>query len=419
MKYSVVTFGCRVNQADSLGFEEDLLARGAVPVAPDQADLVLVNTCSVTASADQGARQTIRRIARDNPAARIVVTGCYATRRPDEIAALPNVVRVIPNDDKPRLLPIIADDFDLTTGARYGQGDGACGAAIEPGLAGRTSFTLRVQTGCGEQCSYCIIPVTRGRPRSTPLAAILDEVQRISAAGFKEIVLTGVHLGSYGRDVSPASSLVALLRALEGGSARGVQFRISSLEPMDCSREIVELVAGSCFAPHFHLPLQHASDGMLAAMSRPYTIAYYDGLVDFIRGRIPHASIGSDVIVGFPGETDNDFEQLLAYLERSPLTHVHVFPYSDRPGTAATSMSGKVPGAVVRERGRRVREVAARLAERFRQSQIGTVRPGLTLDDGSSVVTDNYLKLRIPAGRPRNERVRVLIRSPHEGELVA
>jgi len=419
VKYSVVTFGCRVNQADSLGFEEDLLARGAVPVAPDQADLVLVNTCSVTASADQGARQTIRRIARDNPAARIVVTGCYATRRPDEIAALPNVVRVIPNDDKPRLLPIIADDFDLTTAARYGQGDGACGAAIEPGLAGRTSFTLRVQTGCGEQCSYCIIPVTRGRPRSTPLAAILDEVQRISAAGFKEIVLTGVHLGSYGRDVSPASSLVALLRALEGGSARGVQFRISSLEPMDCSREIVELVTGSCFAPHFHLPLQHASDGMLAAMSRPYTIAYYDGLVDFIRGRIPHASIGSDVIVGFPGETDNDFEQLLAYLERSPLTHVHVFPYSDRPGTAATSMSGKVPGAVVRERGRRVREVAARLAERFRQSQIGTVRPGLTLDDGSSVVTDNYLKLRIPAGRPRNERVRVLIRSPHEGELVA
>jgi len=419
VKYSVVTFGCRVNQADSLGFEEDLLARGAVPVAPDQADLVLVNTCSVTASADQGARQTIRRIARDNPAARIVVTGCYATRRPDEIAALPNVVRVIPNDDKPRLLPIIADDFDLTTAARYGQGDGACGAAIEPGLAGRTSFTLRVQTGCGEQCSYCIIPVTRGRPRSTPMAAILGEVQRISAAGFKEIVLTGVHLGSYGRDVSPASSLVALLRALEGGSARGVQFRISSLEPMDCSREIVELVAGSCFAPHFHLPLQHASDGMLAAMSRPYTIAYYDGLVDFIRGRIPHASIGSDVIVGFPGETDNDFEQLLAYLERSPLTHVHVFPYSDRPGTAATSMSGKVPGAVVRERGRRVREVAARLAERFRQSQIGTVRPGLTLDDGSSVVTDNYLKLRIPAGRPRNERVRVLIRSPHEGELVA
>ena len=419
MKYSVVTFGCRVNQADSLGFEEDLLARGAVPVAPDEADLVLVNTCSVTATADQGARQTIRRIARDNPAARIVVTGCYATRRPDEIGGLPNVVRVIPNDDKPRLIPIIAADFDLTTAARYGQGDGACGAAIEPGLAGRTSFTLRVQTGCAEQCSYCIIPVTRGQPRSVSLAAILDEVQRISAAGFKEIALTGVHLGSYGRDLAPASSLVALLRELEGRSAGDVLFRISSLEPMDCSREIVKLVGDGCFAPHFHLPLQHASDGMLAAMCRPYTIAYYDALVDFIRARIPHASIGSDVIVGFPGETESDFAQLLAYLERSPLTHVHVFPYSDRPGTAATSMRGKVPGAIVRERGRRVREVAARLAERFRQCQIGSIRPGLTLDDGSSVVTDNYLKLRIPAGRPRNERVRVLIRSAHEGELVA
>jgi threonylcarbamoyladenosine tRNA methylthiotransferase MtaB len=419
VKYSVVTFGCRVNQADSLGFEEALLIRGAVPAAPDQADLVLVNTCSVTASADQGARQTIRRIARDNPAARIVVTGCYATRRPVEVGELPNVVRVIPNDDKPRLLPIIAADFDWTTAARYGQGDGACGAAIEPGLAGRTSFTLRVQTGCAEQCSYCIIPVTRGQPQSVPLAAILDEVRRISAAGFKEIALTGVHLGSYGRDLSTASSLVGLLRALEARSGQDVLFRISSLEPMDCSREIVELVRDGCFAPHFHLPLQHASDRMLAAMCRPYTIAYYEQLVDFIRGRIPHASIGSDVIVGFPGETDGDFEQLAGYLERSPLTHVHVFPYSDRPGTAATSMSGKVPGAVVRERGRRVREVAARLAERFRQSQIGSIRPGLTLDDGSTVVTDNYLKLRIPAGRPRNERVRVLIRSPHEGELVA
>src|SRR6476646_5297337 len=153
MKYAVVTFGCRVNQADSLGFEEQLLASGAVAASPQDADIVVVNSCSVTATADQGTRQTIRRIARDNPAARIVVTGCYATRRPDEIASLPNVVRVVPNDDKPRLLPIIADDFDLTTAARYGQGDGACGAAIEPGLAGRTSFTLRVQTGCGEQCS--------------------------------------------------------------------------------------------------------------------------------------------------------------------------------------------------------------------------------------------------------------------------
>jgi threonylcarbamoyladenosine tRNA methylthiotransferase MtaB len=417
MKYAVVTFGCRVNQADTLGFEEDLLARGAVPAPPDQADLVLVNTCSVTATADQGARQTIRRIARDNPAARIVVTGCYATRRPDEVGDLPGVVRVVSNDNKPRLLSIVSADFEMTTAERFGQGEGACGAPIEPGVAGRTSFTLRVQTGCAERCSYCIIPATRGRPRSIAIEQILAEVDRIAAAGFKEIALTGVHLGSFGRDLQPATSLVALLRALTTRS--GVLFRISSLEPMDCVEEVIDLVAaGGCFAPHFHLPLQHASNRMLAAMRRPYDIEYFAALVDQIRARIPEASIGSDVIVGFPGETDEDFERLTSYLESSPLTHVHVFPYSDRPGTAAAAMAGRVPGGVIRERGRRIREVSGRVAHLFRESQVGTVRQGLTIDDGTTVVTDNYLKLKIPAGCARNTSIRVRVLSQYEGEVV-
>jgi threonylcarbamoyladenosine tRNA methylthiotransferase MtaB len=230
--------------------------------------------------------------------------------------------------------------------------------------------------------------------------------------------VVGVHLGAYGRDLGDPASLVELLRRLE--SLPGdVTFRISSLEPMDCSREVVDLVADShAFAPHFHLPLQHGSDRMLAAMGRPYTIGYYAALVGDIRARIPHASIGSDVIVGFPGETDEDFNQLASYLERSPLTHVHVFPYSDRPGTDATSMKEKVPGAVIRDRGRRAREVAKRMADRFRQSQVGSVRPGLTIEDGSTAVTDNYLKLRIPAGYARNAQVRVRIASPYDGEVV-
>jgi threonylcarbamoyladenosine tRNA methylthiotransferase MtaB len=189
---------------------------------------------------------------------------------------------------------------------------------------------------------------------------------------------------------------------------------------MDCTPEVVSLVAqAGPFAPHFHLPLQHASNRMLSAMRRPYTIEYYESLVDDIRARMPHASIGSDVIVGFPGETDEGFDELVSYLERSPLTHVHVFPYSDRPCTAATVMAGNVAGPIVRERGRRIREVATRLADRFRHSQVGSVRPGLTLEDGSTAITDNYLKLRIPPGRGRNERVRVRIVSPHEGELEA
>ncbi len=423
LKYSVITFGCRVNQADSLAVEADLRLAGAIEASSSrEADLVVINTCSVTATADQGARQAIRRVARENPSAKIVVTGCYATRRPDEVQQLPNVIRLVPNDAKPALVADIGAEFGLTTAGRFGDGEGSCGAAIAPGIAGRTAFTLRVQTGCAEACSYCIIPSTRGRPRSLCRGDVLRQVDRVAGAGFKEIALTGVHLGSWGRDLAPASSLLEMLRALadfavtrEQAGARLV-FRIGSLEPMDCSREIVDLVASNdCFAPHFHLPLQHASDRMLRAMGRPYTIEQYAALVDHVRARLPHASIGADVIVGFPGEQDDDFEALAGYLQRSPLTHVHVFPYSDRPGTEASSLGGRAPGAVVRDRAARLRAAGRELSAGFRRSQTGTVHRALTLEDGSVAVTGNYLKLRIPPGRPRNEWIAVKV-GP-EGEL--
>jgi threonylcarbamoyladenosine tRNA methylthiotransferase MtaB len=402
VKYAVVTFGCRVNQADSLSFEEALQASGAQPASENVADVVIVNTCSVTATADQGARQTIRRIARVNPDARIVVTGCYATREASEVRGLPNVVRVVPNDDKHTLVSMM-----MTTAERYGDGDGSCGAAIAPGVAGRTAFTLRVQTGCAEPCSYCIIPSTRGAPRSAPIDAVVAQVDRAAAAGFKEIALTGVHLGSYGRDLTPPSSLMDLVRALD---RRSVLFRVSSLEPMDCPPELVDFVAASdSFAPHFHLPLQHASDVVLASMGRPYRLAQFDALVSRVRRLMPRASIGSDIIVGFPGETESDADVLASYLESSPLTHIHVFPYSDRPGTAASQMPDKVHGGIVRDRARRIRDVGMGLTRRFRQSQVGAVHRGLTIEDGSLVVTDNYLKVRIAHGRPRNERVMVRI----------
>ena len=401
MKYSVITFGCRVNQADSLRIEEDLRARGAVEAPSDAADLVVVNTCSVTATADQGARQTIRRIARENPGARIVATGCYATRCEDEIAALPNVVRVVRNDEKLGFL----SDIDH----RISNGEGPCGSPIQPGVAGRTAFTIRAQTGCEEACAFCIIPTTRGVSRSLPIDTLVAEVRRVADAGFKEIAIAGVHLGSYGRDLTPRASLLDLLEALDGIDA-DVTYRISSLEPMDCTPAIVDLVArGGRFMPHVHLPLQHASDRMLRAMRRPYTLDYYRGLVDGIHARLPHASMGSDMIVGFPGETDDDFAANLEYLPSSPLTHLHVFPYSDRPGTEATLMRAKVHPSVIRDRGAELRRIGTDLAGRFRLSQADTVRPGLTLEDGTLVVTDNYLKVRIPPGRRRNERVAVLV----------
>ncbi len=419
MNFCIVTFGCRVNQADSLHLEEQLRARGGAPTPPEHADLVIVNTCSVTAAADQGARQTIRRIARENPAAQIVATGCYATRRPADVAALPNVMRVISNDDKLDFLETPDSHFwtELTTVERFGEGDGACGAPLEPGMRGRTAFTLRVQTGCDERCAYCIIPTTRGRGRSLPLTAVVSEVRRIADAGFKEIAVTGVHLGSFGRDLEPGASLLELLRALDRLPA-DVTFRMSSLEPMDCLPEIVDLIArsGGRFAPHFHLPLQHASDRVLAAMRRPYTLAYYRALVDRIVSRLPHASIGSDMIVGFPGEGADDFAANVDYLPGSPLTHLHVFPYSDRDGTSASRMGGKVDGSSIRSRGAALRAIGASLTRRFHEAQRGSVRPGLTLEDGTLVVTDNYLKLRIPPGFARNQRVQVRVLSATEGE---
>ena len=420
MKYSIVTFGCRVNQADSFQLEEQLIGAGGTASCTQDADVVVVNTCSVTSSADQGARQIVRKIARENPGARIVVTGCYATRRPDEVSVLPGVVRVVPNNRKDSLadeIAVVAPTSDraaagaagLTTAQRFGEGDGACGAEIAPGLAGRTAFTLRVQTGCDQMCSYCIIPSTRGAGRSRPLREVLSEIDRVMDAGYREIAITGVHLGSYGRDLTDGSTLFTLLNAIER-HVQDTRVRISSLEPMDCSDAIVDLVAAStCFAPHFHLPLQHASDRVLVAMRRPYTLAYYRRLVDRIREQIPHASIGTDIIVGFPGETDDDFAVLAGYLQDAPVTHLHVFPYSDRPGTAAAELPDRIHGSVVRDRGGMVRAMGRELSQRFQRSQEGTVRPGLTIEDGSLVVTDNFLKVRVAPGLPRNEWVTVAL----------
>ena len=282
---------------------------------------------------------------------------------------------------------------------------------MAPGVAGRTAFTLRVQTGCDERCSYCIIPTTRGHSRSNPIDEVIRDVRRALGAGYKEIALTGVHLGSYGRDLPQPSTLAKLLRRLAEWPD-DVLFRVSSLEPMDCTPDVVSLAASSPrIAPHFHLPLQHGADAMLRAMRRPYTASYYSSLVHRIVRLVPHASIGSDVIVGFPGETEAQFEESLAVLRGLPLSHLHVFPYSDRPGTEASARHPKVDGLTIRERARRVREIGAEMSRRFRSSQAGTVRRALVVDDGWSAVTDNYVKVRLAQQAERNTWVNVPL--PH------
>jgi len=427
VKYSILTFGCRVNQADSFEFEESLRASGAVAARAEDADLIVVNTCTVTGAADQGARSLIRRIARDNAKARIVVTGCYATREPAALESLPHVARLVPNQEKDHFVqvlrnPAVATEMgigafeadpagEVSAALRFGEDDGSCGAHLQPGVMGRTAYPLRVQTGCDETCAFCIIPSTRGASRSRPLAGVLVEVERLAGAGYKEIWLVGVHLGSYGRDLAERESLAGLLRALDSVSG-DVTFRISSLEPMDCSPDIVDLLAKSGrFAPHLHLPLQHGTDRVLGLMRRPYTRDFYMDLVGYIHARLPYASIGTDLIAGLPGESEDDAEESADAIARLPLSYLHVFPYSDRPGTAAAAMTPKVASADAKRRAGRLRAIGARLAARFARSQVGTVRPGLTLDDGTTVLTDNFLKVSIPPGLERNVRVRVRIDS--------
>ena len=370
-----------MNQADSLGFEEDLRAAGAVAVSPEAADLVVVNTCSVTATSDQGARQTIRRIARDNPDARIVVTGCYATRRPDEVASLPNVVRVVLNDDKPQLLSLVRASGCRQTPARqstadrFGDGDGSCGAAIEPGVAGRTAFTLRVQTGCAEPCSYCIIPTTRGMPRSVPAG-------RRAARGraCRRGRLQGDRANRRAsRFVRPRSDAALVARRLAARLCPGV--RVAPTRSRSCfgsarsSRwtargEIVDLVAGvgslraSLPSAAAACEQSHARGACAGPTRSSNTRRWSTTSAPACRMR-RSVRISSSVFRAKPTTTSIGLPAI-SKVHRSRTSHV--FPYSDRPGTVASMLKGKVPGAIIRERARRVREIGSCARHAFPRS---------------------------------------------------
>ena len=410
--YAIVTFGCRVNQADSLRIEEDLRARGGLERAR-RADLVVVNTCSVTATADQGARQTIRRIARDNPAARIVVTGCYATRCAGRRRRICRTS-----------LRSCRNDREGSSRRRRAADERRCRRAIRRGrwsVRGADRARRRRPDGvhaAGADRVRGALQLlhhsddARAQAAACRLTTVVDEVERVAGAGFKEIALTGVHLGSYGRDLTPPASLYdAAARA--GRESEPTSCFASARWSRWTARPTI-VVADR----RERRPLRAALPSAAAARERSDACA--DAAAVHARllspaGRRHHRhafrtpSIGTDMIVGFPGETDEDFAANVAYLPSSPLSHLHVFPYSDRPGTEASSLPSRVPPSVIRDRGVRMREIGASLARRFREAQVGSLRPGLTLEDGTLVVTDNYLKVRVPPGRARNERVAVRI----------
>src|SRR5437660_654537 len=445
--FVIKQFGCRATQADGAALERQLLDRGCtLAVTAATADIIVVNTCTVTASADAQARDAIRKLHAANPAVRVIVTGCYAQRAPEELAALPGVTWVVGNSHKPQIPQLIdslsaaasvesANGFfpaaaleaeplsllrapaKILTGNIFEQ-NVMLGAPVRGGEGNHTRPTLKIQDGCNSRCSYCVIPFVRGRSRSLPPETVLQEIRRLSKAGYREVVLSGINLGTYGRDLSPRVEFEDLLRRILEETAVE-RLRISSIEPLDVTQDLVDLFASTDrLTQHFHMPLQSASNRILAAMHRWYRAEHYARRVELVHERLPHAAIGADVITGFPGEPDDDHAATVAFIERLPFTYLHVFSFSKRPGTKAAALSNEVPGAIIKRRARELRALGESKAAAFRQSQISRTLRVLTLHPSSELtgrrtpaLSSNYLRVFVDGVFPANQWLDVRLNS--------
>jgi threonylcarbamoyladenosine tRNA methylthiotransferase MtaB len=479
--YHVENFGCRATQADGAALARQFEARGLARAAAGKADLVILNSCTVTHAADQDARAAVRRVQRQNPLAKIIVTGCYAQRAPDEVAALPGVSCVVGNSHKHQLADIVLSYFvpDNRTAAEpnnFGQQFLPLSALTEnQGLrpeisiyvsdifahtellaapvfesAGReaashendrTRPTLKVQDGCNNRCSFCVIPSVRGQSRSLALSQVIREVNGLVESGYREVVISGINLGRWGRDLVSGAPLIPpktdrlaghqhfedLVMSILSETALE-KLRISSVEPMDWSEELVQLMASSPrIAKHAHLPLQSGSDAVLRRMHRKYRPWHYREKVEKIRKAMPTAAIGADVMAGFPGETDAEFDATRRLIQDLPLTYLHVFTYSARPGTPAAAMPNQVSVQIARERTRILRELGAEKKLAFMRSFPGKQLQAITLNalhgsaggEFTEALTDNYLKLFLKAKYQPNRWITAHIDAVENGGLLS
>jgi threonylcarbamoyladenosine tRNA methylthiotransferase MtaB len=413
-RFFVQNFGCRATQADGAALEAQLAERGlAVSADRESADLVVLNTCTVTAEADSDARSAIRRVHRENPDARILVTGCYAQRAPDELAKMPGVEWVVGNSHKTHIAEVVAGEVEY-----HGQivvGDimetrDILTAPILDATGDRTRPNLKIQDGCHNRCSFCIIPFVRGRSRYSGADQIVEQVRALSTK-YKEVVLSGINLGRWGRESGSTVRLPDLLRRLLDETAIE-RLRLSSVEPMDFSDDLLGLIAETPrISKHVHAPLQSGSDTILRRMHRKYRPRHYADRVTKARGLMPDAAIGADVMVGFPGETDELFEESRQFIEAMPFTYLHVFTYSERPGTPAAEMPGAVPIRVRKDRNRILRELANEKNAAFRRSLLGREFTAVTLDPPGLALTDNYIKATLDMPYTANRLVRLRLRA--------
>ncbi|HPQ67824.1 MAG TPA: tRNA (N(6)-L-threonylcarbamoyladenosine(37)-C(2))-methylthiotransferase MtaB [bacterium] len=418
------TLGCKVNQVDSAYLEQAFVAAGYEIVAwPGPAEVCVINTCTVTARAERGSRQMVNRARRSNPDALVVVTGCSPVSGGGKADAFAAADLVTGNAEKPHLLQLIEN---LTAARPQWQvADVAQSCAVEAGgavlIADHVRSFLKVQEGCPAHCAYCIIPLVRGPSRSVPPDDVLAAARELLARGQKEIVLTGIHLGAYGQDLTAALDLAALCRRLLNDTALP-RLRLSSLEPLEVSDDLLALMADDGrFCPHLHIPLQSGSDRILRAMRRPYDLARYEAIVAECRARVPGITIGADVLVGFPGEDERTFAETVETLRRLQIPHLHVFPYSDRPGTEASRMTDKAPRATVLTWAERVREIGAEIRREHLAGQVGGREVVLIerIDDQGRAhgAGRNYLPVVIEKALPIGEEAAVRIVGVTEGAL--
>jgi len=516
--FYIQQFGCRATQADGAALECQLLDRGCTP-APDPATacIVVLNTCTVTAAADAQARDAIRKIHAQNPAAQLIVTGCYAQRAPEELASLPGVSWVVGNSHKPEISQLVemlstnspseastnpppsasnnffpaaalhsgsTVPFHSFVGARHAvpslgsfshpietphlaniltgnifDHPEFLSAPIQGGESHHTRPILKIQDGCNLRCSYCVIPFVRGKSRSLSPDEVIREIQKLTASNSfppanskvgqpilavrssnegqsqhsiravhnpaREIVLSGINLGTYGRDLSPRIEFIDLIRRILDETPLE-RLRISSIEPLDVTEDLIDLFASTIrIAQHFHMPLQSASDRILAAMHRWYRAEHYARRVELIHDRLPNAAIGADVIAGFPGESESDHAATLSFIERLPFTYLHVFSYSPRPGTKAAKAPDQIPAPTIKRRARELRSLSESKSAAFRRSQLNRTLRVLTLHrsehtdaDSTPALSSNYLRIQFPGILAANLWRDVVVKSEEENYLI-
>ena len=406
-KFAITTLGCKVNQYESDAMAQQLKNSGCAQVRQEKtADLCIINTCTVTQKASMQSRQAVRQAIRSNPRARIIVTGCYAQTEPDEIKKIEGVHHIVGHTDKHKIPEMVtnADQKkrpkntvvvkDIFFEHDFKQ-------IPVTAVGNRTRPFLKIQDGCDSFCTYCIVPYARGPSRSMPFESVLENIKQLKQAGYHEVVLSGIHLGAYGRGLSPKIDLLSLLKRIHESSAID-RIRLSSIEPLELTKDIIKIVAETDrFCHHFHVPLQSGDDSILKKMHRPYTSSFFRDLIIKINEGVPDAAIGVDTLIGFPGETEEAFDNTYSLIEDLPVTYLHVFPFSPRSGTPASEYPQKVPPELIKLRCQKMRDLGRVKKNIFYQKFLGE-KVEVLMEGGKERssgclkgITSNYIPIHV------------------------